>query len=143
MKKRIFAGFGALMLLASAFTTPAFALEQEIGAPIEIAQCDSAISLRWTNIADISPRISASGRTVYPEVYARAKDSSATITGTMYLEESTSSGWEIVTSWSISGVGSLSASKSYVGDFGTTYRTRVVITVGSESVEVESRDCSI
>lgn len=143
MKKRICAGLGALILLASAFAVPAFAQEQEIEAPIGTMQWDSVTPLRWTNIADISPRISASGRTVYPEVYAKAKSSSAYITGTMYLEESTSSGWEIVDSWPISGVGSLTASESYTGDYGTTYHTRVVITVGSESVEVESGNCSI
>lgn len=138
MKKWISSSLGVFMIMASVFTSPAFAMEQEIGKAVATWECDSVVSLRWTNIADISPRISGSGRTVYPEVYARAKSSTAKITGTMYLEEDTASGWEIVRSWSLSGTGSLTASESYTGDFGTTYRTRVVITIGSESAEAES-----
>lgn len=40
----------------------------------------------WNNIADITPYISAEGMTLYPEVYIKAKSSSGSISGTMYLE---------------------------------------------------------
>jgi len=41
----------------------------------------------WIEISSISPYISASGNTIYPEVYIKAKSSSASITGTMYLQK--------------------------------------------------------
>ncbi|CAK7061849.1 hypothetical protein CIW83_20590 [Tissierella sp. P1] len=92
----------------------------------------------WNSISDISPDISAEGTTVYSEVYVKAKSSSGSISGTMYLEKYTSSRWTTVTSWSLKGTGSAFASKSYRGTLGTEYRTRVVVTVDGERAEAIS-----
>lgn len=97
----------------------------------------------WTNISDVFPYISATGTTLYPEVYIEAKSSSSPITGTMYLEKYSSGRWTNVTSWNIKGTGSVTLSKSYIGTSGVTYRTRVVVTVNGETVNIASEGCEI
>jgi hypothetical protein len=103
----------------------------------------STISPFWTSISDISPRISAEGSTLYPEVYIEAISSTGTISGTMYLEKYVSGSWTNVTSWGISGTGSAFLSKTYQGTSGTKYRVRVVVTVNGEKAEVLSKTCTI
>lgn len=101
------------------------------------------VSPLWDNISDISPRISSSGTTLYPEAYIGAKKSTALISGTMYLEKYSSSGWINVTSWSFKGTSSVSVSKSYKGTSGITYRTRIIVTVDGEKTEATSGSCKI
>lgn len=48
------------------------------------------------NNADITPYISAEGMTLYPEVYIKAKGSSGSISGTMYLEKYSFGRWRWV-----------------------------------------------
>lgn len=97
----------------------------------------------WVNIAEISPMLDWEGTTLYPEVSVTAQTPSAKITGTMYLEKYASGKWQSVKSWSFSGTGSLFISKSYSGVSGSTYRTRVSVTVGSESAQATSNSYSI
>lgn len=92
----------------------------------------------WNSIADISPNISAEGTMLYPEVYIKAKSSSGSISGTMYLEKYSSGRWTSVTSWSLKGTGNAFLSKSYRGALGTKYRTKVVVTVNGEKAEATS-----
>lgn len=92
----------------------------------------------WDEISSISPYISASGSTLYPEVYVDAKDSSGSISGTMYLEKYTSGRWTNVTSWSLSGTGNAFLSKSYKGTSGTKYRVKVVVTINGEKATAYS-----
>ena len=131
----------SLIIVMGALTCPVYAAEQSCkllpGSSIIV------VMPRWTNISDIIPAISASGRTVYPETYVKAQSSTVKITGTMYLEKYSYGKWTRVTSWSISGTGSASLSKSYSGTIGTEYRTRIVVTVGAESAEATSGSCSI
>ncbi len=97
----------------------------------------------WTEIFEITPMIDAAGTTLYPEVSVTAEVPSAKITGTMYLEKYASGKWSSVKSWSFSGTGSVFVSKSYSGVSGTTYRTRVSVTVGSETAQATSNSLSI
>lgn len=97
----------------------------------------------WVEIITISPYISASGNNLYPEAYVKAKSTSSSIIGTMYLEKYSSGSWVNVTSWSLKGTGSLSSSKSYSGTLNTKYRTRVVVTVNGETAEAISGTCEI
>lgn len=92
----------------------------------------------WDEISSISPYISASGSTLYPEVYVDAKDSSGSISGTMYLEKYTSGRWTNMTSWSLSGTGNAFLSKSYKGTSGTKYRVKVVVTINGEKATAYS-----
>lgn len=97
----------------------------------------------WDNISGISPYISAEGTTLYPEVYIKAKSSSGSISGTMYLERYSSGRWTSVTSWNFSGTSSVFLSKSYRGASGSEYRTRVVVTVDGENAEATSGSLKI
>lgn len=81
------------------------------------------ISLRWANIASAEAGISASGTTVKPSVAVTATNSSYKISGTLYLEKQSGSSWINVTSWPVSGTGTLRMSKSYTGTTGITYRS--------------------
>lgn len=101
------------------------------------------VSPLWDSISSISPRISASGTTLYPEVYIVAKSSTGSISGTMYLEKYSSGSWKTVTSWGVKGTSNASASKSYQGTSGTKYRTRIVVTVDGEKAEATSTSCEI
>lgn len=97
-----------------------------------------SITPLWISIADITPYISVEGRTLYPEVYIKAKSSSGSISGTMYLEKYSFGRWTSVTSWSFSGTSSVFLSKSYSGTSGIKYRTRVVVTIDGEKAEATS-----
>ncbi|WP_077368989.1 hypothetical protein [Anaerosalibacter sp. Marseille-P3206] len=101
------------------------------------------ITPMWDNISGISPSISAEGTTLYPEVYIKAKSSSSSISGTMYLEKYSSGRWTSVTSWSLKGTGNVFLSKSYRGTSGVKYRTRVVVTVDGENAVATSGTCEI
>lgn len=128
------------LVAGSSITNMAYALEKRA----EITNMNyQVVTPFWISISSISPKISAEDTTLYPEVYVKAKSSSSLISGTMYLEKYVSGKWTNVTSWSIKGTGSAAAFKSYSGTSGIQYRTRVVVTVGSEKVEATSSSCQI
>ena len=102
-----------------------------------------SITPLWISIADITPYISAEGRTLYPEAYIKAKSSSGSISGTMYLEKYSLGRWTSVTSWSFSGTSSVFLSKSYRGTSGVKYRTKVLVTVDGENAVATSGSCEI
>ena len=89
----------------------------------------------WQNLQQVQATISASGRTVSPRVTATATNSSQRITGTMFLERQSGTRWVSVASWSVSGTGRLVETRHVTGTAGGTYRTRVVVTAGSDRVE--------
>jgi len=95
----------------------------------------------WTNTALARANISVSGSTVKPSAYIKAKSSSTNIEGTLYLEEKSGGSWEEISSWEISGTGTLTVAKSYMGSAGTTYRARAEVSVGGEYVECVSASC--
>ncbi len=131
----------AFLMIAGSMATTALALEPR-GEQLSNTS-NAAIVLRWVNINEITPSIDADGTTLYPEVYIKAESTSAKIKGTMYLEKYASGKWTRVTSWRISGTGKASLSKSYSGVSGTKYRTRVSVTIGSETAQATSDSCSI
>jgi len=97
----------------------------------------------WNSISSIIPRISADNNTLYPEVDIEAKSSSATVSGTMYLEKLVSGKWTMVTSWSISSTGSAFLSKTYQGTYGATYRVKIAVTVDGEKAEAFPRNYTL
>lgn len=139
--KKTAAKIAAFLMIAGSMATTALALEPR-GEQLSNTS-NAAIVLRWVNINEITPSIDADGTTLYPEVYIKAESTSAKIKGTMYLEKYASGKWTRVTSWRISGTGKASLSKSYSGVSGTKYRTRVSVTIGSETAQATSDSCSI
>lgn len=127
----------SLVIAISLMSTPALAAQ-----PQATVLCDSRtiITPFWTNTASAQANISSSNQTLKPSTYISAKSSTTKISGTLYLEKKSGSSWQNVTSWSISGTGSIAASKSYTGTSGTIYRARAVVSVGGESVECTSAE---
>jgi len=137
-------GVTAMVLaLAVGVTTPSIACAMEVQEQTVMNGNHYCIIPFWNNISDISPRISASGTMLYPEVYIEAKSSKGSIRGTMYLEKYSAGRWKKVTSWSLNGTSYVSASKSYNGSSGTKYRTRVVVNVDGEKAKATSGTCEI
>ena len=89
----------------------------------------------WQYISSAQAGISASGTTVTPSVSVTAASSTQRLSGTLFLERQSGSTWVRVTSWSVSGTGTLRESRSFNGTAGVTYRARFVVTAGTESVE--------
>lgn len=139
--KKVAVKIAAFLMIAGsmAITTPA-AQPRNVQT---LGLGDAIVTPFWINITEISPRIDAEGTTLYPEASITAETPSLKITGTMYLEKYASGKWQSVKSWSISGTGSVFISKSNAGVSGTTYRTRVSVTVGSETAQATSNSLSI
>ena len=132
---------GILLSLVMATTMmPLSAMAAQQAVPNSI-DSGGIITPFWTNTALARANISSSNRTVKPSVYIKAKSSSTDIEGTLYLEEKSGGSWEEVDSWEISGTGTLTVAKSYMGSAGTTYRARAEISVGGEYVECVSASC--
>lgn len=131
----------AFLMIAGSMAITAPALEPNGGQRPNTS--NTTIVLRWADTSEVTPSIDADGTTLYPEVYVKAKSTSAKIKGTMYLEKYAAGKWTRVTSWRISGTGKVSLSKSYSGVSGTKYRTRVSVTIGSETVQATSDSCNI
>jgi len=93
------------------------------------------ISPFWSETSMAVARISASNRTITSTAQVVAHHSTTRISGTMFLEENRNGTWRSVASWSISGTGVLTANRTFTGTSGVTYRTRIVVTVGSERIE--------
>ncbi len=140
--KRMGATVIAIALLAGGgATNVTYAMEsqEQVLARVDYQE----ITPLWNSIADISPSISAESTTLYPEVYIKAKSSSGSITGTMYLEKYAYGSWTTVTSWSLKGTGNVFLSKSYRGTSGVKYRARVVVDVDGENAVAISGTCEI
>lgn len=99
------------------------------------------ISPFFTETSSAVANISKSGSNVIPEIIVKALKTTTKISGTLYLEKLESGSWKPVTSWSVSGTGTLSTYKTYPGTSGVTYRSRIVVTVGSEKIERSSSSC--
>lgn len=129
----------SLVMVMTMMVTPALAAQ-----PKGVISSGSGMIITpfWTNTASAQANISSSNQILKPSTYISAKSSSTKISGTLYLEKKSGSSWQSVTSWSISGTGSITASKSYTGKAGTIYRARVVVSVGGENVECTSAECS-
>jgi len=89
----------------------------------------------WSETSTAMARISTSGTTVFPSMHVRAMNSATRISGTMILEENRNGFWVSVASWAVSATGVLNVERTFSGTSGTTYRTRFVVTVGSEWIE--------
>jgi hypothetical protein len=126
-----------LVMLLSIMATPVLAVQ-----PKDVVSFNTStiITPFWENTASAQANISSSNQTLKPSTYILAKNPSTSISGTLYLERKSGSNWQHVTSWPISGTGSLTASKLYGGTAGTTYRARVVVSVGGERVECTSSE---
>lgn len=129
------------MLVGGSGTNATYAIKSQEQTLIRVNY--QMITPLWNSISDISPYISVVGNTIYPEVYIKAKSTSGSISGTMYLEKYSSGRWTSVASWNFTGTSNIFLSKSYSGTSGVNYRTRVVVTVDGETATATSGSCEI
>ena len=126
--------FVLVALVASMMGLPVHAVDSQ---PISPASYQT-IAPAWADTTLATAGISASNRVLTCSAVIRARLTTTRISGTMYLEQNVNGSWRSVTSWAISGTGSVSSSRTYTGTSGVTYRTRVVATVGSDHIDVVS-----
>lgn len=140
LKKTIITAVAVALLIGGNFASASVACAMESqGAEVE----HQIITPYWNEINNINVDISSNNTTLYPEVYIKAKKSTNSISGTMYLEKYNSGKWTSVSSWNITGTGDVFLSKSYKGTSGYKYRTRVVVTVNGENAVATSSSCEI
>ena len=71
-------------------------------------------------------------------IRASTKKSTTKTSGALCFEKKSGNGWTPVASWDIDETGSVSITKTYNGTTGVTYRTRVVVTIGTDKIDVAS-----
>ena len=89
----------------------------------------------WQETRSAVAMINLSGRTITSSMSVAAHSSATRISGTMFLERNVNGSWTSVQSWAVSGTGVLNASRTATATVGGSYRTRFVVTVGSERIE--------
>lgn len=141
VSRKVVAKIVLVILVMVMLACPAYAMEK--AAYTSQSGILLGATPRWTNVSSLASNISVKGLVLSPEVRVYAKSNTAKITGTMYLEKYSSGTWSSVTSWSISGTGSVLSFQSYTGISGLKYRTRVVVKVGSESAEATSSSVTL
>lgn len=129
-------------LLMTTHAIPASAAEN---APDGVSQTTSTqvITPRWESTNTVVPLISISGKKISVSVVIEPKKSTISSVGTLYLEKKAGSSWSPVTSWPIDETGSVSITKTYTGTAGVTYRTRVVVTTGSDKIDATSTERTV
>lgn len=141
IKKISITAIAIAILIGGGLTNVTHAIEPQNKASLSIEF--QGIAPMWNNISSISSFISAQGKTLYPEVYIKAKKSTGSISGVMYLQRYNSGKWTTVASWGFGGTNNVLLSKSYTGISGGTYRTRVRVIVNGESAEATSGSLKI
>lgn len=139
--KRMKTKIVASILIAAMMTSEAMAAIIPV-APTSQARISAAyengIVPYWNDTIMVLVTISADGNELTPIAIIETYNKTTKTSGTMYLEKNVSGKWRTVKAWSVSGTGGFSVEKTYTGTPGTEYRTRVVLKVGSDSIEEAS-----
>ena len=102
-----------------------------------------AVSPRWNDTNIVQPSISNSGKSITVSLFIAPKKNTEKSSGTLYLEQYSGGKWSSATSWSINKTGNVDVSKTYTGKSGVKYRTKAVITVGTDKITVSSEEITI
>ena len=135
MKRFIAAILTALMVVASPVMT-AFAYENQ-GTTQHMA-LPGIVSPMWDNTYSARASLSASGNSLTATGYVRAKSSGTYCSGTLYVEVWQNNRWQNIAVWSVTGKGKINTSMSCTGTRGKTYRCRLSVSVGGETVSATS-----
>lgn len=98
---------------------------------------------QWTGTSQADSRLTVSGRTLNASVTVRPKNGTLSTSGTLYIERKDGNRWVQVASTRVSGTGRVSATKTYTGTSGKTYRARYSGTTGSDSVSSTSTEVTV
>ena len=94
----------------------------------------SGVSPMYTDAKRFSALTYVSGRSVVTELSVTTKNGNVQTSGTMYLDIYNGRSWDNIAAWPVSGRSSFSTSRAYPGTSGRKYRARVVINIGSDSI---------
>lgn len=136
IKKKLSVGM-VTVLAVTLLITPASARNLQL-IPVDDFMCvnyPAVIGLDWSETSSARASISISGRTITSSMSVIAQRNNTRISGTMFLEENRNGTWRSVSSWAVSGTGNANLSRTFTATSGVTYRTRIVVTVGSERIE--------
>lgn len=95
--------------------------------------------LRWNDAAYVDISAYVNGANVTAFVSVGADNPNMTCSGTLYLERYVNGGWSVVTSTGVSGTGAATTSVSATGIKNNTYRARINVKVGSDTLTNTSR----
>lgn len=97
----------------------------------------------WDSTILVKPSISKSGHTLSVSVLITPKSSSIKSSGTLYLEQYSGGQWKVVSSWGISQTGTVDITKTYTGTSNGRYRTKVVVTTGTDNITATSDEITV
>lgn len=109
----------------------------------EIVEAHHVIVRRWANTTMVIPSISNSGSSISVSVLITPKSKTEKSKGTLYLQKYSGRSWETVKSWSIKDSGTVEITKSYTGKSKVKYRTKVVVTTGSDEITATSSEVTL
>lgn len=94
----------------------------------------------WISTTLVVPSIAKSGRNISVSLFIAPKKSVEKSSGILYLEQYRGGRWQAVKSWTISQRGTVAITKSYTGKNKVKYRTKVVVTTGSDKITATSTE---
>ena len=139
-KKAILTLAAVVLVTSQVQAIPAAATANKAPA---ISTAEYAISPMWVDADQVFPGIFSSGKKITATLNIRAKKNTTALSGTLYLEESNGGRWRTVASWTFDGTGKFRENYMYSGKSGATYRTKVVATVGTDSISKYSTEITI
>ncbi len=95
---------------------------------------ESDIINPYTDTSWVSVSIKHSGTKITSTTLVSPYSKYTSVEGVMYVEKFSNGMWNTMKSWRIDKVGTVAMSGTYVGSAGSTYRTKIVINVGSDYI---------
>lgn len=97
----------------------------------------------WVDAEEVTPQVSYNGQELKVSLTVFAKSKTTTSSGNLYLQEYRGGMWKTVRTQSIRKTGNFNSSFTCTGKAGTTYRAKVVVTVGTECISSVSESITI
>lgn len=141
-KKKVLALALACMVVLTIQATPVSAASLEASSP-EPLTLSYIIIPQWVDTMLVVPSISKSNRSIFVSLLIQPKKNTAKSSGTLYLGQYSGGRWKEVRSWSISASGTVDITKSYTGKSKVKYRTKVVVTTGSDKITATSSEVTL
>lgn len=129
----------AFLMVMTVLTLPVSAASVVPATTHQAVENDIIVS-RWISTTLVVPSIAKSGRSISVSLLITPKKSMEKSSGTLYLEYYMGGRWREVKSWSINQKGTVAITKSYTGRSKVKYRTKVVVTTGSDKITATSNE---
>ncbi|MBR5970786.1 MAG: hypothetical protein IK016_10655 [Lachnospiraceae bacterium] len=136
----------ALLVLAMFFPLKTHAQESAVAKDAIFGRetdVDVIVSPKWNGAHTASCYLDVSGKRLTATVLVVPNNNNLYTSGTLYIERKDGNTWVQVASTSVSGTGRVSATKTYTGTSGKTYRARYSGKTGSDSVSSTSTEVTV